>query len=158
MLSVEQYGGLHSALAERGLSLINSPEEYRHCHFLPESFELIRAKSPASVWVPLGEDGMDVDVVVQTANAFWSTDPAGTPRGAKWSTPTLKSSRPSSNCSAVSDALPPSTRLNFGWETPRCFASWAWVHRFKYAWGLLAFSVVGAYLPIFGLAGAIGAD
>ena len=50
MLTVEQYCGLYRSLAERGISLINSPEQYRHCHFLPESFELIRTKSPAAGW------------------------------------------------------------------------------------------------------------
>ncbi len=70
MLGVEQYAGLHSALAERGLSLINTPAQYRHCHYLPESFALIESRSPASVWVPLGEGGMDVDAVVQAAQAF----------------------------------------------------------------------------------------
>jgi hypothetical protein len=70
MLSVSAYAGLHAALADRGLPLINSPEQYRHCHFLPESYELIRARSPATVWVPLDEGRIDVDDVVEAAKVF----------------------------------------------------------------------------------------
>ena len=36
MLRPGQYGALYDGLAERGLRLINTPEEYRRCHYLPK--------------------------------------------------------------------------------------------------------------------------
>ncbi len=51
MLSVESYAALSAVLAERGLTLINSLDQYRHCHHLPASYELIRAHTPRTVWL-----------------------------------------------------------------------------------------------------------
>jgi ATP-grasp domain-containing protein len=53
MLKPGDYAKLYEALLNRNLRLINSPEEYRHCHYLPESFELIRARSPRTIWFEL---------------------------------------------------------------------------------------------------------
>lgn len=52
MLRPEVYGGLYGALQERGLHLINTPEQYRHVHHLPESFSAVSEASPRTVWLP----------------------------------------------------------------------------------------------------------
>lgn len=70
MLTVERYTQFYAALVERGVSLINTPEQYRNCHHLPESFDSIAARSPATVWVPLGPDGVDLDEVIEAARGF----------------------------------------------------------------------------------------
>ena len=41
---------LYDGLAERGLRLINTPEEYRRCHYLPDYYPLIEGRTPRSVW------------------------------------------------------------------------------------------------------------
>src|SRR5438045_3836630 len=41
MLTPERYTQLYEALGARGVRLINSPAEYRHCHYLPESYSVI---------------------------------------------------------------------------------------------------------------------
>src|SRR4051812_10136547 len=46
MLKPRQYGELFRALAERGIALINSPEQYVHCHHFPESYEAIAGFTP----------------------------------------------------------------------------------------------------------------
>jgi hypothetical protein len=56
MLRPEQYAALYEALAQRGYSLINDPAAYRHCHYLPESYDVIRSHTPRTVW--LHTDGM----------------------------------------------------------------------------------------------------
>lgn len=50
MLRPIQYRDLYDGLAERGLRLINTPEEYRRCHYLPEYYPLIKGYTPRSVW------------------------------------------------------------------------------------------------------------
>ena len=50
MLRPGQYGALYDGLAERGLRLINTPEEYRRCHYLPDYYPLIEGRTPRSVW------------------------------------------------------------------------------------------------------------
>jgi len=50
MLRPGQYRDLYDGLAERGLRLINTPEEYRRCHCLPDYYPLIERRTPRSVW------------------------------------------------------------------------------------------------------------
>jgi len=50
MLRPGQYRDLYDGLAERGLRLINTPEEYRRCHYLPDYYPLIEGRTPRSVW------------------------------------------------------------------------------------------------------------
>jgi hypothetical protein len=52
MLRPAQYAQLDAALQTKGLRLINSPAAYRHCHHLPESYALIQAVTPKTVWIP----------------------------------------------------------------------------------------------------------
>ncbi|CAM2065757.1 ATP-grasp domain-containing protein [Sulfidibacter corallicola] len=52
MLTPHEYERLYAALQDRGLQLINSPESYRHCHYLPESYEIIKDHTPETVWIP----------------------------------------------------------------------------------------------------------
>ncbi|HEV2235226.1 MAG TPA: ATP-grasp domain-containing protein, partial [Ktedonobacterales bacterium] len=53
MLRPEQYAQLYAALLDRGVRLINDPAAYRHCHYLPESYERIASWTPRTVWLPL---------------------------------------------------------------------------------------------------------
>lgn len=46
----EQYTKLYVALEERHIRLINTPSEYRHCHYLPESYPIIEQYTPKTVW------------------------------------------------------------------------------------------------------------
>lgn len=50
MLTPNQYKNLHYYLALRNIRLINFPEEYKHCHYLPESYSKIEAVTPLSKW------------------------------------------------------------------------------------------------------------
>jgi hypothetical protein len=57
MLRPSDYQVLYDALRVRGLELINSPAAYRTCHYLPESYPIIRDVTPATVWLPLDACG-----------------------------------------------------------------------------------------------------
>ena len=53
MLNLSDYERLYQTLLERNLLLINTPTQYRHCHYLPESYEVIKAHTPQTIWLPL---------------------------------------------------------------------------------------------------------
>lgn len=52
MLRPERYEALYDALLAKGVRLINAPAEYRHAHYLPESYEAIAEMTARSVWLP----------------------------------------------------------------------------------------------------------
>jgi hypothetical protein len=53
MLRPVHYASLYAALLDRNVRLINDPEAYRHCHYLPASYERIAKWTPRTVWLPL---------------------------------------------------------------------------------------------------------
>ena len=68
MLTLSQYQNLFKGLLEKNIELINSPEEYKHCHYLPESYNKIESKTPKSSWTTELTD----DAVVQITTSFGS--------------------------------------------------------------------------------------
>ena len=55
MLKPEQYEILYEQLRQRNLILINSPEEYKFCHYFPESYDVIKDHTPRSISLPFDE-------------------------------------------------------------------------------------------------------
>lgn len=53
MLRSNEYKNLYAALLTRNLRLIHTPEQYRHVHYLPESYAKIAGVTPNSIWFPL---------------------------------------------------------------------------------------------------------
>ncbi len=53
MLRPSHYSQLYAALLDRNVRLINDPVAYRHCHYLPDSYERIAQWTPHTVWLPL---------------------------------------------------------------------------------------------------------
>jgi hypothetical protein len=53
MLRPSDYQALYDALLACGLQLINTPDTYQTCHYLPDSYPLISDETPATVWLPL---------------------------------------------------------------------------------------------------------
>ncbi len=50
MLTPNQYKNLYDGLLKKNIELINSPTEYKHCHYLPDSYKIIESKTPKSNW------------------------------------------------------------------------------------------------------------
>ncbi|HEV2864418.1 MAG TPA: ATP-grasp domain-containing protein [Pyrinomonadaceae bacterium] len=69
MLTPGDYSQLYDALEEKGLRLINTPADYKHCHHFPESYPIIKEHTPASVTVPLGE-GFSAEEVMRALAPF----------------------------------------------------------------------------------------
>jgi hypothetical protein len=58
MVTPPQYRVLYEALAAKDIRLINDPDQYRHCHYLPECYPVIEGHTPRSIWLT-GELGVD---------------------------------------------------------------------------------------------------
>jgi ATP-grasp domain, R2K clade family 3 len=69
MLRAADYRALYDALLDRGLQLINTPDAYRICHHLPESYPLIADITPATIWLPL-EACDDFDQIISALAPF----------------------------------------------------------------------------------------
>ena len=50
MLTYDEYTALYQALLSKGFTLINSPEQYRQCHYLPFWYDLLKNNTPNSLW------------------------------------------------------------------------------------------------------------
>ena len=61
--------GLYSALAERGLKRINTPAQYRHCHYLPESYQIIKGHTPETAFLPY-DDSFSVGRALEAVGHF----------------------------------------------------------------------------------------
>ncbi|OWA36938.1 hypothetical protein B9G55_02345 [Saccharibacillus sp. O16] len=70
MLKPYEYEQLDNALRKRHLHLMNSPESYRHVHYLPESYRHISAYTPASVWLPIREITSSFEEVYEAIRPF----------------------------------------------------------------------------------------
>jgi hypothetical protein len=71
MLRAEQYALLFSALGDRGLNLINDPDAYRRCHYLPEWYSLLEDVTPRSVWIATGPE-VSIELVMDVLTVFGS--------------------------------------------------------------------------------------
>jgi hypothetical protein len=69
MLKPQTYARLWTALAEKGLVLINTPTAYIHCHYLPEPYHLIEGLTPRSAWIKTGLD-VSIDEVMRALQQF----------------------------------------------------------------------------------------
>lgn len=53
MLKPVQYQQLYDGLLEKNIKLVNSPAQYKFCHYFPESYELIKDYTPKSTFKTL---------------------------------------------------------------------------------------------------------
>ena len=61
MMTPTRYQWFYEALWERGFRLINSPEEYRYCHELPQWYDDFKGATPKSKWFePTPELGFEL--------------------------------------------------------------------------------------------------
>ncbi|HVB22895.1 MAG TPA: ATP-grasp domain-containing protein [Ktedonobacteraceae bacterium] len=69
MLRPEVYQQLYDVLASKQLYLINTPDAYKHCHYLPASYAVIEGHTPASVWLKTGA-GVSFDTIIELLKPF----------------------------------------------------------------------------------------
>ena len=69
MMTPENYTTLYHALENHGVKLINTPTQYQYCHYLPESYPLIKALTPKTVWIKNGED-FSINAIMKVLEPF----------------------------------------------------------------------------------------
>lgn len=69
MLQPKIYTLLYTSLLEKNIQLINSPKEYEHCHYLPNSYSKIKDYTPVSNWIKLN-DTIDFEEIYKLTNQF----------------------------------------------------------------------------------------
>ena len=69
MLRPERYGTLYSALAARGIQLINDPAAYALCHSLPNWYSILNQWTPKSTWLKLDGD-LNVGALIGLVEPF----------------------------------------------------------------------------------------
>jgi hypothetical protein len=69
MLKPNEYSAMHAALKDRGTSLVNTPQEYRTCHYFPDSYPWIKDTTPRSVWLAV-QGGLDLELIADTIAPF----------------------------------------------------------------------------------------
>lgn len=66
MLTIDQYKMLYNGLLKKNIKLINSPTEYQHCHYLPDSYNKIKSNIPKSNWTTQ----LDRSSILKMVNKF----------------------------------------------------------------------------------------
>jgi len=69
MLTPTQYGILYDVLSAKNYRLLNTPNEYLNCHYLPESLRFISGKTPQTVFEPF-KDGKSIDHLLEKTSVF----------------------------------------------------------------------------------------
>ncbi|XYI02581.1 ATP-grasp domain-containing protein [Sorangium sp. So ce1128] len=69
MLRPSVYVDLYSALAARGVHLVNDPDAYVHGHHLPGWYPALEGNTPRSVWLPVRGD-VEIDDVMALLRPF----------------------------------------------------------------------------------------
>lgn len=65
MLKPDRYGALYNALKARNIELINSPDNYKFCHYLPYSYDVIRNYTPNTIWFKKDQLSKSMDEVCE---------------------------------------------------------------------------------------------
>tara|TARA_Y100001978_G_C23650759_1_gene413264 strand:- start:44 stop:955 length:912 start_codon:yes stop_codon:yes gene_type:complete len=68
MLKPSEYQDLYEGLLDKHIRLLNSPQQYKHCHYLPESYKHIQDHSPESYWT----SDLDMESIRETVKPFGS--------------------------------------------------------------------------------------
>lgn len=69
MLKPADYAALYEGLLAKNLRLVNSPEQYRHCHYLPDSLRFIAECTPQTVWLKVDGEP-DFDAIFRQLRVF----------------------------------------------------------------------------------------
>jgi hypothetical protein len=69
MLPPAKYSLLYEALLKKKIQLINTPEEYTRCHYLPESYQFIKELTPLTTWMEVTSP-IDFEQIYQAVEIF----------------------------------------------------------------------------------------
>jgi hypothetical protein len=70
MLKPYDYTLLYDALLLKNYRLINTPAEYKNCHYLPDSYPFIEKHTPKTTWVKIENDQVDYAKIFNAIKPF----------------------------------------------------------------------------------------
>ena len=70
MLKPNQYALLYNALSTKNYRLINSPTEYKNCHYLPDSYRFICGHTPKTIWLTVNNQQVNYEQVFSEIEVF----------------------------------------------------------------------------------------
>ncbi|MEQ8189022.1 MAG: ATP-grasp domain-containing protein [Candidatus Eremiobacterota bacterium] len=68
MLKPHYYEKFYEALKKKNIILFNNPAQYNHCHYFPESYEIIKDFTPFSIW--LKKEDLNYDRIYEEIKKF----------------------------------------------------------------------------------------
>jgi len=71
MMTPEKYAIFYHALENHGVTLINTPKQYQHCHYFPENYPIIQEITPKTVWIKNGEN-FSIKAIMKALEPFGS--------------------------------------------------------------------------------------
>lgn len=69
MLTPKQYAILYSDLLSKNYKLVNTPEEYQNCHYLPDSLKFIENRTPRTVFEKFDHE-TSIDTLIEKTKVF----------------------------------------------------------------------------------------
>lgn len=70
MMTPYYYDRLLKALEEKNITLINTVKQYRNCHYLPNSYEVIKNNTPKSIWCSVEDFNNKYDQIREKLDVF----------------------------------------------------------------------------------------
>jgi len=70
MLNPNQYALLYDALSTKNYRLINSPTEYKNCHYLPDSYKFICGHTSKTIWLTVNNQQVNYEQVFTEIEVF----------------------------------------------------------------------------------------
>jgi len=75
MVKPEDYTHLYNELKNKNIELINSPENYKLCHYLPEYYNIIQNYTPETIWFKEEQFSESSDEVYNTVRKTFGSSP-----------------------------------------------------------------------------------
>ncbi|HBS47802.1 TPA: hypothetical protein DEO28_01760 [Candidatus Dependentiae bacterium] len=75
MLTPEKYSSLYDALISKNIKLINSPQSYIHCHYLPENYEIIKDLTAKTIWFTKQQLDENRDMIFEELKTTFRSSP-----------------------------------------------------------------------------------
>jgi len=73
MLKPKEYSLLYETLFRKNYKLINTPVEYQTCHYLPDSYRFISAKTPKTIWFRIENREPDYNQILPSIQSLGSS-------------------------------------------------------------------------------------
>lgn len=70
MLKPKNYALLYTELLLKNYQLINSPEDYQNCHYLPDSYRFIEGHTPPTIWLKFDNGPINYETIFNAIEIF----------------------------------------------------------------------------------------